>query len=43
MRMRRFTQLMNAFSKKFENDGHALELYFVSCSAVAFTKAAELT
>ncbi len=29
MGMRRFTSLTNAFSKKFENDCHALALYFV--------------
>ena len=29
MGMRRFTRLTNAFSKKFENDCHALALYFV--------------
>jgi IS1 family transposase len=28
MQMRRFTRLTNAFSKKFENDCHALALYF---------------
>jgi IS1 family transposase len=30
MSMRRFTQLTNAFSKKFDNHLHALALYFVS-------------
>ena len=28
MGMRRFTRLTNAFSKKIENHGHALALYF---------------
>ena len=27
--MRRFTRLTNGFSKKIENQGHALALYFV--------------
>ena len=29
MGMRRFTRLTNAFSKKVENHGHALALYFM--------------
>ena len=29
MSMRRFTRLTNAFSKKIENHGHALALYFM--------------
>lgn len=29
MRMRRFTRLTNAFSKKFENHGHAVALHFM--------------
>ena len=29
MSMRRFTRLTNAFSKKVENHGHAIALYFM--------------
>jgi hypothetical protein len=29
MSMRRFTRLTNAFSKKLENHGHAIALYFM--------------
>jgi hypothetical protein len=32
MRMRRFTRLTNAFSKKVENHGWAVALYFMHCN-----------
>jgi hypothetical protein len=39
MRMRRFTRLTNAFSKKIDNHVYALSLYFVFCNFVKTHKA----
>ena len=36
--MRRFTRLTNAFSKKLENHGHAVALYFMHYNFAEFTK-----
>jgi IS1 family transposase len=43
MQMRRFTPLTNAFSKKIENHGHALALYFFWYNWVRSHKAHKLT
>jgi hypothetical protein len=43
MSMRRFTRLTNAFSKKAENHGHSLALYFVYYNWVRVHKALRMT
>jgi hypothetical protein len=41
MGMRRFTRLTNAFSKKLENHGHAVALYFMHYNFCRVHKIAE--
>jgi IS1 family transposase len=43
MSMRRFTRLTNAFSKKIENHGHALALYFVFYNWIRIHKTLRVT
>lgn len=43
MSMRRFTRLTNAFSKKIENHGHALSLYFLFYNFVKIHKSLRVT
>jgi len=43
MSMRRFTRLTNAFSKKLENHGHAVALYFMYYNFVRIHKTLRVT
>ncbi len=43
MSMRRFTRLTNAFSKKLENHGHALALYFMDYNFCRIHKTLRVT
>jgi hypothetical protein len=41
--MRRFTRLTNGFSKKLENHGHAVALYFMHCNFCRVYKTLRVT
>jgi hypothetical protein len=43
MGMRRFTRLTNAFSKKIENHGHSLALYFLYYNFIRIHKSLKMS